>query len=160
MAVASQTDLVIENMPLESGLDEVVTRLVRDLELCSALCTSETVGRRQLLAWAGGDPVPFLRSIRAVTLLHHGRCSQVTTTSGTLHASGIGAYVAAPISAEDGRPVGALWAAASCRRWFDHDEIHHLGLLARRAAGLLRSNVVIGLTERTEPVFERVLSLR
>lgn len=158
MALAHEVDLVIEHTPL-SELDDVVSRVVRDLHLTSALCTSETVGLRRLLAWAGGDPLPFLRSIRAIPAPRYGRCNQVPSTSGLMPAAGIGAYVAAPISIDDGPVAGVLWAAAPVRRWFDHDEMHHLQLLARRAAGLLRQHLVIGLDDRLVSVPEPVLSL-
>lgn len=158
MALAHDIDLVIERNPLDSELDDVLAKLVRDLGVSSALCTSEHGGRRRLLSWAGGDPVPFLRSIRGVSAPRRGRCSQVSTTSGLLRSAGIGAWVAAPIMSGGGSADGVLWAAAATRRWFDHDELRHLTLLARRAAVVLRDHVVIGLDELVEPAPSRVLA--
>lgn len=160
MTVANDVDLVIERNPLASELDEVVSRLVRDLHLSSALCTAEFAGRRQLLAWAGGDPLPFLRGIRAEEGPLAGGWSQVSSPCRELRAAGIGAYVAVPIGTPDITLAGVLWAADAERRWFDHEEIHHLELLARRASSPLQARVSIALDEPTAPAEDRVLSLR
>lgn len=158
MALAHDTDLVIERNPLDNELDDVLSKLMRDLDVSSALCTSELGGRRQLLSWAGGDPVPFLRSIRGVPAPRPNRCSQVSDTTGSPNAVGIGAWVAAPIMSEGGPVDGVLWAAAVTRRWFDYDELRHLTLLARRAAVVLRDRFVIGLDEPAGPLPSRVLA--
>lgn len=159
MVLAHDVDLVIERTPSNGGLDDVVARLVRDLEVTSALCTSESGGRRQLLAWAGIDPMPFLRSIRLVEAPAAGCCSQVSATPDALKSAGIGAYVAVPIDIDDGSIAGVLWAADSTRRWFDHDELRHLQLLAQRASTLLLPPLTIGLDEPSVPEPDRVLSL-
>lgn len=161
----NDVDLVIQRNPIESELDAVVCRLVRDLQVSSALCTAESAGRLQVLAWAGIDPLPFLRSIRSVGPVFQGGFAQMSSPCCELKSAGIGSYIAVPIGSDDRTLTGVLWAADARRRWFDHGEIHHLQLLARRASAPLQARFAIGLSDigLDEPAVrtsDRILSLR
>ena len=81
--------------------------------------------------------------------------------SGALSAA---SYIAVPIGTDDWTLTGVLWAADARRRWFDHEEIHHLQLLARRASTPLQARLSIGLDDigLDQPAVrtsDRVLSL-
>lgn len=69
--------------------------------------------------------------------------------------AGIRSWAVAPVE-YDGLEVGSLFVADRRRRWFDDEELRHLGLMTFVAGSLL----VDFATEPVEPIDVRVAPLR
>ena len=63
-----------------------------------------------------------------------------------MQSVGIASYAVVPIL-DDVERIGSLWVADARRRWFDNDEIRHLGLLARSASRVLGEARVLRMTD-------------
>ena len=140
-----------------AAVSQVARRVVRDLSTASALATLDLGGRRQILGWHGADPLPLLRTVGAMSR-PNSECVQVPETSPELTAAGIGAHVSVPIASDDPGALMTLWTVSSLRRWFDHDEIHHLRLLADRISRIIAARAMIVLDREDQPTAVVTLS--
>jgi GAF domain-containing protein len=119
-----------------AALNEVARRVARDLRAPMALIVVGHDHRKQVAARFGMDRGPAIRTLAVQTVPTGQEMSRVSQTEPSMQSIGIRSYAVVPIV--DGlERIGALLAADARRRWFDDDEIRHLGLLAMSATRVL-----------------------
>ena len=157
MAHPLNVELVVDPFGGSRELDEVMARVRRDLDVSAAICTLESAFRRTLVAWSGIEPVSLLLASGGAEARIGERAEAAQSGTWNERAGGLRSWLTVPISTATTK--AALWAGDRRRRWFDHDEIHHARLLARRAAALLDEGTLIDLEISTPIELDRVLAL-
>lgn len=126
-------------MATDDDLDRHLRRVTRDLRAPMALLVADAP-RRRVVAHQGFEHVAAMRRLLSFDLVEQ----RVSDCSARSVSVGLRSYAHSDVSLE-GRRLGSLFVADRRRRWFDDDEVHHLGLLTAVAATLLeelRSDVI------------------
>ncbi len=143
--ITTETDIVVDRGRVGPALDGVARTVVRDLSVTCALVTANEGRGRRLLSSAGSDPLGHLRGLSSTAFPRDASSIQVSEPVLGRWSSTVPAHAAVRILLADEAVTAVLWAVNDNRRWFDHDEFHHLRLLADRAEALIEAEPAITL---------------
>ncbi len=143
--ITTEADIVVDRGRVGPALDGVARTVVRDLSVSCALITANVGRGRRLLASAGSEPLGHLRGLSSTVFPRDAFSIHVAEPVLGRWSSTAPAHAAVRILIADEAVTAVLWAINDTRRWFDHDEFHHLRLLADRAEALIEAEPAIAL---------------
>ena len=115
-------------MATHEDCNRLLHRVTRDLQAPMALLTS-ALPHQQIIDHTGFEDAPTMRSLAAVD-------AHCRRSAGDTGLDAIRSWAAAPVE-RDGIEVGTLLVADRRRRWFDDEELRHLGLLTFAAEEII-----------------------
>lgn len=129
-----------------AALNEVARKVTRDLQAPMALMVVGHHHRQQVAARFGMQQGRAIRLLILRTAFAGQTANRVSVTDHSMQSVGIRSYAVTPI-VDRAEHIGALLVADARRRWFDDDEMHHLGLLARSATRVLSAARVLRMSD-------------
>lgn len=141
--ITTESGLVVDRV--RGALDDVARTVIRDLSVPCALVTANVGHGRRLLASAGDTPVEHLRGLNGTGFPRDAFSIHAPEPVRGRGRMIVPAHAAVRILSPDEAVTTVLWAVDDERRWFDHDEFHHLRLLACRAESVLETEPPIML---------------
>ncbi len=145
-SLISEADLVFDLERSATALNDVASRVARDLMAPMALMVAGHDDRYQVAARFGMERTSAIGRLVLRSVPSDRTSKRVSLTEPSMQSIGIRSYAVVPI-VDGAERIGALWVADARRRWFDDEEIRHLGLLAVSATRVLSEERTLRLRD-------------